>query len=124
MGRQTCDPTVIHSSIALLQERFRQLERAKEMRQQRELLRLFAEAEQVKPVKGYEQSRTFFQSELVLPPGKPLHDNLYIRPYMQNKYAEFQINETPNLVSLCPKNTVMHITNNFDESDVDTSLHL
>ncbi|EEF29345.1 uncharacterized protein LOC112536879 [Ricinus communis] len=124
MGRQNCDPTSIHSSIALLQERFRQLERAKEMRQQRELLRLFSEAEQVKPPKAFEQSRPFFHSELVLPLGQPLQDSLYLQPNMQNRHAELQINETPNSVDLWSKNTVMHITNNFDESDVDTSLHL
>ncbi|KAK4271024.1 hypothetical protein QN277_019780 [Acacia crassicarpa] len=34
------DPTLLHSSIALLQERFRQLQRVKEMREERELLRM------------------------------------------------------------------------------------
>ncbi|KAE8693578.1 putative metal ion binding protein [Hibiscus syriacus] len=38
MGSQN-DPAV-HSSIALLQERFRQLQRAKELRQEREVSRL------------------------------------------------------------------------------------
>ncbi|KDP39245.1 hypothetical protein JCGZ_01002 [Jatropha curcas] len=124
MGRQNCDPTVIHSSIALLQERFRQLEKAKEMRQQRELLRLFSEAEQVQSAKDYEPSRPFFHSELTLSPGQPLQGSLYVQPNMENKYTDLPVNETPNLVNLWSKNTVMHNINNFDESDVDTSLHL
>ncbi|XP_054800523.1 uncharacterized protein LOC129304762 [Prosopis cineraria] len=42
MGRESHshDPTVVHSSIALLQERFRQLQRVKEMREEKELLRV------------------------------------------------------------------------------------
>ncbi|GLU17250.1 hypothetical protein SLE2022_336340 [Rubroshorea leprosula] len=43
-GDRQIDPTVVHPSIALLQERFRQLERAKEMRQEEELLRTFPES--------------------------------------------------------------------------------
>ncbi|GKV49487.1 hypothetical protein SLEP1_g56238 [Rubroshorea leprosula] len=43
-GDRQIDPTVVHPSIALLQERFRQLERAKEMRQEKELLRMLLES--------------------------------------------------------------------------------
>ncbi|GLU17328.1 hypothetical protein SLE2022_337000 [Rubroshorea leprosula] len=43
-GDRQIDPTVVHPSIALLQERFRQLERAKEMRQEKELLRMLPES--------------------------------------------------------------------------------
>ncbi|KAL6281904.1 hypothetical protein ACE6H2_012833 [Prunus campanulata] len=42
MERESHDATVIHSSIALLQERFRQLQRVKEMREEREILRMLA----------------------------------------------------------------------------------
>ncbi|GKV38373.1 hypothetical protein SLEP1_g46290, partial [Rubroshorea leprosula] len=43
-GDRQIDPTVVHPSIALLQERFRQLERAKEMRQEKELLPMLPES--------------------------------------------------------------------------------
>ncbi|GKV38429.1 hypothetical protein SLEP1_g46341 [Rubroshorea leprosula] len=43
-GDRQIDPTVVHPSIALLQERFKQLERAKEMRQEKELFRMFPES--------------------------------------------------------------------------------
>ncbi|OAY55233.1 hypothetical protein MANES_03G138300v8 [Manihot esculenta] len=125
MGRQNCDPAIMHSSIALLQERFRQLERAKEMRQQRELLRLFSEAEQVKSAKGYEPSRLFFHSELISSsPGQPLQASIYLHSNTENNHTNLRINETPDWVNIWSKNTVTHITNNFDDSDVDTSLHL
>lgn len=41
MGRQDSN-VVVHSSIALLQERFRQLQKVKEMREERELVRLLS----------------------------------------------------------------------------------
>ncbi|KAJ9153887.1 hypothetical protein P3X46_027275 [Hevea brasiliensis] len=124
MGRQNCDPTIMHSSIALLQERFRQVEKAKEMRQQRQLLRLLSEAEQVKSAKAYEPSRPFFHSELTHSPGQPLQGPVYLQPNTENEHTHLQINETANWANLRSKNTVTHIANNFDESDVDTSLHL
>nr|VVW60284.1 unnamed protein product [Nymphaea colorata] len=45
MGRHANDSAVLHSTIALLQERFRQLQRVKEMREEKELMRLVAETE-------------------------------------------------------------------------------
>uniref|UniRef100_A0A803QBX2 Uncharacterized protein n=1 Tax=Cannabis sativa TaxID=3483 RepID=A0A803QBX2_CANSA len=48
MATKNCsDGTSHHSSIALLQERFRQLQRAKEMREEKELLRLLSESERI-----------------------------------------------------------------------------
>ncbi|KAJ6314515.1 hypothetical protein OIU78_018070 [Salix suchowensis] len=73
--RQSCDPAIIHSSIALLQERFRQLERAKEMRQQRELLKLFSEADHVQSAMACESSK-LLHSELTLPPRQPIQASL------------------------------------------------
>lgn len=49
MGRQEHqgrgEQVILHSSIALLQERFRQLQKVKEMRQERELLMAFSSKE-------------------------------------------------------------------------------
>ncbi|CAK7324538.1 unnamed protein product [Dovyalis caffra] len=122
--RQSCDPTINHSSIVLLQERFRQLERAKEMRQQRELLKLFSESEHVQPAMAYESSKLFFLSELILPPRQPLQAFLSSQPTMQTEHTSIHVNETPMVMNLCSTDSVMNLTNNFDESDVDTSLHL
>ncbi|GKV44932.1 hypothetical protein SLEP1_g52066 [Rubroshorea leprosula] len=65
-GDRQIDPTVVHPSIALLQERFRQLERAKEMRQEKELLRMLPESRQINAAITYVPSRSLFQPELML----------------------------------------------------------
>ncbi|CAN1121112.1 hypothetical protein LINPERPRIM_LOCUS1988 [Linum perenne] len=45
MGRHVGDSsTMVNSSIALLQERFKELQRVKEKRQEKELLKLFSES--------------------------------------------------------------------------------
>lgn len=123
MRRESCEPTMMHSSIALLQERFRQLERAKEMRQQKELLRLFSDVEPVRTPSAYEPSK-YVHSELMLPPAQHVQGTLYAQPSMQSMHTDLQVNETPKLSNLQPTDTVIHIRNDFDESDVDTSLHL
>ncbi|KAF5728455.1 hypothetical protein HS088_TW21G00602 [Tripterygium wilfordii] len=119
-----CDSTFVHSSIALLQERFRRLEKAKEMRQHRELLRLISEEEQINPITVCEQPKRFFHSELILPPRPPLQGHPDFQPERQNKHIDPQATETPNLTDLWHENKVAHGTHNFDDSDVDTSLHL
>ncbi|GAV59876.1 hypothetical protein CFOL_v3_03407 [Cephalotus follicularis] len=132
MGREiNCnDPIVIHSSIALLQERFRQLQRVKEMREERELTRLLAEPKQFNPIMHYEPSRsTYFH---FLPPRSPRHGHAPVSlwPYFhQSRHADFQFKDTPLLISLRSKETpsVHASTNKFDNrdfDDVDTSLHL
>lgn len=118
MGRQS-DPAV-HSSIALLQERFRQLQRAKEMRQEREVLRLLSEAEQINPAAPHEASQLFFHSELILQPRPPLQGSIYTEPSMHTQHHVIQ---TSSLSNLLQRDTVMD-TSTFNDSDVDTSLHL
>ncbi|XVF70821.1 hypothetical protein PTKIN_Ptkin11bG0192600 [Pterospermum kingtungense] len=121
MGRQSDPP--VHSSIALLQERFRQLQRAKEMRQERQVLRLLSEAEQINPAIPPEASQLFFSSELILQPRPPLQGSVYGESSMQNMHAQHRAIETPSLSNLEPRNSVMH-TSTLNDSDVDTSLHL
>ncbi|KAH7842883.1 hypothetical protein Vadar_010176 [Vaccinium darrowii] len=109
MGRQSTDePTTTMmgkgSSIALLQERFRQLQRVREKREEREgLLKLFSE----------EPGNFFsFQSEqMIFPPPSTTHDNhaLFLRLNSLSKPAEFRA-----IKSNSPR---------FDK-EVDTSLHL
>lgn len=124
MGRQSCDATVIHSSIALLQERFRQLQRAKEMREARELLRLSSEPERVNPATLYDPTRLFFHSELIYSPRPLPQGSLYLQPNFQSKHTHIQVKDTPFFGSLGSIDTVMERKNDFDDSDVDTSLHL
>ncbi|KAK9224201.1 hypothetical protein WN944_012651 [Citrus x changshan-huyou] len=66
MGRESNDPIVTQSSIALLQERFRQLQRVKEMREERELHlhKMVVEPKLFSPAMQYDcyetSSRLFF----------------------------------------------------------------
>ncbi|KAM5585321.1 hypothetical protein ABKV19_004626 [Rosa sericea] len=111
------DGTVkVHSSIALLQERFRQLQRAKEMREERELLRqLIAESaergNQTQAAPHFEQKGLVFQSEMTGSQRKPQPQaSMYLQPsYLQSK-QNYQ--------------AVMRRPSKLDDSDVDTSLHL
>lgn len=71
MGGEVKDPIVVQSSIALLQERFRQLQRLKEMREEKELRRLLYEPSnklfKVPETPNHEPSRVFFEPDLGLP---------------------------------------------------------
>ncbi|ONK59826.1 uncharacterized protein A4U43_C08F11220 [Asparagus officinalis] len=77
MGRQGNDPTVFHSSIALLQERFRQLQRVKEMREERELLKGFAGTTTESDPHPPQPPKWFLHPDLVRPSrpltGPPAH---------------------------------------------------
>ncbi|XVF03682.1 hypothetical protein REPUB_Repub05bG0014600 [Reevesia pubescens] len=120
MGRQS--DQAVHSSIALLQERFKQLQRVKEMKE-REALRLLSEAERINPATPQEALQSFFHSELILQPRPPLQGFLYRESRMQSMHTQHQVIETPILSNSQPRETVMH-TSTFNNSDVDTSLHL
>lgn len=119
MDGQSSIPTT-SNSIALLQERFRQLQRAKKMRQERELLQLLAESERLKTTSTYEPTGLFLYSEQI----PPHHSSLFHQPYMQSKHANLRVIETPLLVNLYSADTTMQNTNNYHDADVDTSLHL
>ncbi|GMJ11547.1 hypothetical protein HRI_004823900 [Hibiscus trionum] len=121
MGRKS-DPAS-HSSIALLQERFRQLQRAKELRQEQEALRLLSEAERISPGTMNEASQLFFHSELILQPRLPLQGSVLSESSMQSMHNRRQVIESPTLLNLQQRDTGMH-TSTFNDSDVDTSLHL
>ncbi|KAI5334063.1 hypothetical protein L3X38_024196 [Prunus dulcis] len=135
MARQGLDGTVSHSSIVLLQERFRQLQRAKEMREERELLRqVLSGSERINvPATHYEPTGLFFQSGgsggLTDPHYKPPpQGSMYHKPNLQSKHDNFlQVSDDESQVlgNICSSSvSVMNRTNNFDDSDVDTSLHL
>lgn len=124
MDRQSCDAPDMQSSIALLQERFRQLQRAKEMREARELLRLLSELERVKPGMHYDPNRLFFHSELIHSSSTLPQGSHNLQTNFQSKHTDLQVTETPFFANLGSTESVMERTNNFDDSDVDTSLHL
>ncbi|XVE87654.1 hypothetical protein DITRI_Ditri19aG0005200 [Diplodiscus trichospermus] len=139
MGRESIsDPIVIQSSIALLQERFRQLQRMKEMREERELLRKkLAEPKQCNPTLPYDQPSglLFFH---FLPPRSPprqVPNFSHCPGGSQTKCPTFGYMEAPLFASLLPTVTEttppsLHVPLNkkledFDsDDDVDTSLHL
>ncbi|PON43278.1 hypothetical protein PanWU01x14_274760 [Parasponia andersonii] len=129
MATKSCDGTSHHSSIALLQERFRQLQRAKEMREEKELLRLLSESERSNPAKRYEPTGFFFHSESVLPNSHrpPSHQSsIYLQPNLQSKHGNLQANEATSIFGNVNSTgaAMNNRTYNLDDSDVDTSLHL
>ncbi|KAE8691140.1 putative Heavy metal transport/detoxification superfamily protein [Hibiscus syriacus] len=118
MGGQS--DLAVHSSIALLQERFRQLQKAKEMRQEREVLRLLSEAERINPAAPHQGPQSFFHSELILQPRPPLQGSICSQTSMHDQH---QVTDPSSLSCLRPRDTAMHAST-FSDSDVDTSLHL
>ncbi|KAB2026039.1 hypothetical protein ERO13_D06G161500v2 [Gossypium hirsutum] len=151
MGRESMnDPIVTQSSIALLQERFRQLERMKEMREERELLRKLAEPKQCNNPTCYEPSGLLFFHLLTTPrPRSPPSPPPRQVPNMSSLWSglrsganwppppssTFGYMETP-LFGLLPTTTVtgkssptLHVSLNKSQDsdyndDIDTSLHL
>lgn len=124
MGRQNGDATMVTSSIALLQERFRELQRTREKRQEKELLKLFSESERVAPTMHFDPSKLTFQPEMTLPnrTPPPLQDSLLSLGLnsSQSKHADLRATKTPT--SLWPSSGSS--SRNFENPDVDTSLHL
>ncbi|CAH9076475.1 unnamed protein product [Cuscuta europaea] len=106
-----------HSSIALLQERFRQLERAKEIRQERELSR--------SGLHPSSYSHTEFLFPPPPPPAKPSSSKLSLSlwPADSSPTAEEmrRINDDVNLTP--PWVMANHLYHTYSP-DVDTSLHL
>ncbi|KAL7212382.1 hypothetical protein ACSBR2_015130 [Camellia fascicularis] len=134
MGRDSSDQIVIQSSIALLQERFRQLERVKEMREGRELLRSLLESKTYSiptPNAQYEPSKLFFKSEILIPqPRTPCQVSLSLWPNSQIKHSNFTSETPPQLLMKSwptdNKPVLRSPPIKFNDSayDVDTSLHL
>ncbi|XP_058755160.1 uncharacterized protein LOC131628334 [Vicia villosa] len=136
MGRENHDPTIVHSSIALLQERFRQLERVKEMREERELKRMLNEPKQI-----YDQSTRLLSSnhELIIPSSSsPPHVSLSLWPTTSSQVKQqeeyYSSLKSPVSMNLCTTSYTQNMQasswkNGYDcdsssDSGVDTSLHL
>ncbi|CAI9772596.1 unnamed protein product [Fraxinus pennsylvanica] len=119
MGSQNNDPSVAGSSIALLQERFRQLERLREKREEREVVKLLSEPKWMMtstetchqlPKISFPHKRQCPSSQV--PVQNPLHLGL-------GKHGDFQAMKSRSLHS-----TETREPDSFETSDVDTSLHL
>ncbi|TXG55506.1 hypothetical protein EZV62_020762 [Acer yangbiense] len=134
MGRQGGggDSAMVNSSIALLQERFRQLERVREKREEKEMLKLFNEPDRVvSPAMRYEPNKlSSFQPEMIVPhhSHRPhLQESLSLGlNYQDSRHADFRAKTTPTSTSLWPNgpSSGPSTSRSFDHSDVDTSLHL
>lgn len=151
MGRESNDPIVTQSSIALLQERFRQLQRVKEMREERELHlhKMVVEPKLFSPAMQYDcyetSSRLFFHFLPTRTSTSSPQVSLSLRSYSQSKqqvqvhddHFQIQCMETTTLLptsetvpaaaaaappSLHASAKKFETPNHHD--DVDTSLHL
>lgn len=148
MGRQSNDPIVTQSSIALLQERFRQLQRVKEMREERELHlhKMVVEPKLFSPAMQYDcyetSSRLFFHFLPTRTSTSSPQVSLPLWSYSQSKqqvqvhddHFQIQCMETTTLLptsetvpaaappSLHASAKKFETPNHHD--DVDTSLHL
>ncbi|PKU64760.1 hypothetical protein MA16_Dca012624 [Dendrobium catenatum] len=115
MGRHNNESgALLHSSIALLQERFRELQRIREMREKRELNRLFSEAKCLSSSPS-SQPRWFYHPEL-WNPSKP--SKVYEK---EGEGSEFQDMGNSLSKRFCPDERVMK---KCIEAEIDTSLHL
>lgn len=130
MGRKSQDPTVVSSSIALLQERFRQLQRVKEMREERELQKMMLN----EPKQFNSNSNAFSHPELITPSrsSSPPHVSLSLWPASQDQDYRRSV-QTPVSMNFCPTSTYAHAQvsekkvcecDSGSDPGVDTSLHL
>ncbi|KAI3466506.1 hypothetical protein Pfo_023169 [Paulownia fortunei] len=126
---------VTPSSIALLQERFRQLQKMKELRQEKELLRMLSESERYSPpiiTPRERRSTTFSGSEQIfVPPPRPhCQLSLSLWPDSQIKHADSRgIDQAPSnlpksLFTDAPLVCTSPIKLESSDSDIDTSLRL
>ncbi|CAJ1971578.1 unnamed protein product [Sphenostylis stenocarpa] len=127
MGRHGNDPTTtVNSSIALLQERFRQLEKVKERREGKQLLKLLSSESTSSSIMHNSSSHNSQQQQqprLAPPLHRPtLHDSLSLGlSFTQGDHNTMNMKPPPSS-NLWPQGA--SASRNFDTSDVDTSLHL
>nr|GFB13122.1 hypothetical protein [Tanacetum cinerariifolium] len=128
------------SSIAMLQERFRQLEKMKEMRQERELLKLISVSSSsnnhqqfplvTSSTNLYDQpsSHMFFHSEIIFPTRRlPSFDSqlLSLSLWPNTKPSSSWLSDAPTArTSVVIKNTLLDETSHLTACEVDTTLHL
>ena len=137
MGRQSGDATTkVTSSIALLQERFRQLQKVKERREEKELLRMLSESERASPSGHFDPSNSPFQStNMAFPqnnrPTPSQDQSLSLGLDLQSKQADHYATRATTTQHLTSSQSLWHSSTasassskSFDNPDIDTSLHL
>lgn len=123
MGVQSSEGQMMFSSIALLQQRFRELERIREKREER-LLHVLAPRPVATTSPREMPVKWFFHPELLYP-CRPLRDTAAASLFPACECKSFQLHgdNDPITVELWPSKTYnyKHVSG---EVDVDTSLHL
>ncbi|MFS7980039.1 hypothetical protein Hanom_Chr10g00934721 [Helianthus anomalus] len=136
MKRQHGDPMEVgsgasSSSIALLQERFRQLQKMREKREEMKVLKLLSEPETMSPTKCYERSRnSSVHPEMIyhkpaMTAKLPFQDSLSLGLDLYGQKTELQPSKTPPFRDFWSMDSVtVSALRVHDKPDVDTSLHL
>ncbi|MFS7995338.1 hypothetical protein Hanom_Chr12g01116791 [Helianthus anomalus] len=119
------------SSIALLQERFRQLQKMREKREEMELLKLFSDSKTMSQTEHCNLSGNLLvHPEMVynkptMSIGSSLHDSLSLGLDLYGKKTENQPSKTPLFRDfLSMDSVIVSASRTRDKPDVDTSLHL
>lgn len=123
MGRQNNDAVIVGPSIALLQERFRKLERMKEKREEERQIMFSAEPKRMISPSNYNS----ITDELFLASRPGFQDPLSLALNMNPKHADYRVVRSgqPSFSSLrFAEKRDVKTPHKFDISDVDTSLHL
>lgn len=128
MCSQSCsDAAMVSPSIALLQERFKHLEKVKEKREEKELLKLFSETERIAPTIHFEPSKL---SSSFPHRSTTLQDSLSLGRFnsqttKQADHHHRRAKKMQPLTNSWPNGAATVSTSRSSEnSDVDTSLHL
>lgn len=113
---------MVGTSIALLQERFRQLQEDKQRREKKELLNLLSDSNRIDASIMHSEPNGVSTS-------RDLHSNsLSLGLNLQNAGKQVDTDETrltPGDTKFWPGNSVMaSVLRSFDSPDVDTTLHL
>lgn len=134
MGRQGADPspTVASSSIALLQERFRELQRVKQRREERELMRLSLEPDlAAAPARNPDRQAKFGLQPGMSSSSSSAQDycslSLGLGAHANGDIAGSGVVKTDPRLGLWPGNdrpAISGTSKGFESPDVDTSLHL
>ncbi|RZR89647.1 hypothetical protein BHM03_00017377 [Ensete ventricosum] len=115
MGRHTNDPTVLNSSIALLQERFKQLQRVREMREERQLQGSAFRSQSC----DREPPRWLFPGAA---PGH--HHRRHGEEHVEVQPLDASTSTSTSAGLLAHGSTAAQSSVMSNEADVDTSLHL
>ncbi|KAF7840535.1 uncharacterized protein G2W53_002833 [Senna tora] len=145
MGRrESHEATMVHSSIALLQERFRELQRVKEMREERQILQILTQQQpssQIFSSNHHFPNKTHHHHhhhhhEFIIPSSSsrsppPPQVSLTLWPQSQDtqddQYTRRRL-QSPLISSMNSSNYSNHTQSfkdsEYSDSGVDTSLHL